>query len=62
MSGSKSSNTGSKKAQNTEQEGEVLYQKLGEQWFAFSIVNDEVFMSPVTAETIQEVKNEAAQN
>ncbi len=42
----------------TEQEVEVLYQKLGDQWFAFSIVNDEVFMSPVTSDQIQDIRRE----
>jgi hypothetical protein len=37
---------------------EVLYQKLGDQWFAFSVMNDEVFMSPVPEEKILEIKQE----
>jgi len=37
-------------------EAEVLYQKLGDRWFAFSIIDGEVFMAPVSEETIQEVK------
>lgn len=41
-----------KKIQETELEVEVLYQKLGDRWFAFSIVNDEVFMSPVSDDQI----------
>ena len=61
MSGSSKSKFAGNKATN-EQEVEVLYQKLGENWFAFSIVDEDVFMSPVSAEQIMEVKNEAAQN
>jgi hypothetical protein len=41
---------------NTEMEVEVLYQKLGDRWFAFSIVNDEVFMSPVSDDQIQQAR------
>jgi hypothetical protein len=29
-------------------EVEVLYQKLGEKWFAFSLIDNEVFVCPVT--------------
>ena len=39
-----------------EQEADVLYQKLGNTWFAFSIVEDEVFMSPITEEEIVAIK------
>jgi hypothetical protein len=41
-----------------EQEVEVLYQKLGENWFAFSMIDDEFFMSPVSDDKISEIKNE----
>lgn len=49
--------SGSKK--NKEQEVDVLYQKLGENWFAFSIIEDEVFMSPVSDDQIKEIKKES---
>jgi hypothetical protein len=39
---------------------EVLYQKLGDRWFAFSVINDDVFMSPVSEEKIVEIKQERA--
>ncbi len=29
---------------------EVLYQKLGDRWFAFSLIDNEVFVCPVTEE------------
>ena len=29
---------------------EVLYQKLGDEWYAFSIINDEVFFGKVENE------------
>jgi hypothetical protein len=45
-----------KQIQETELEVEVLYQKLGDRWFAFSIVNDEVFMSPVSDDQIAVAK------
>ncbi len=32
---------------------EVLYQKMGDRWFAFSVVDDEVFVGSVTPESIQ---------
>ena len=41
---------------NQEQDVDVLYQKLGNTWFAFSIIGDEVFMSPVSEETLNEMK------
>ncbi len=41
-----------------DKEVEVLYQKLGDQWFAFSVIDGDVFMSPVSDETIRQVKNE----
>jgi hypothetical protein len=43
--------------QSNEQITDVLYQKLGGQWFAFSILDGDVFMSPVSDDRITEVKN-----
>lgn len=37
---------------------DVLYQKLGENWFAFSLIDDEVFMSPVSDDKIAEIKSD----
>lgn len=45
-----------------EQDVEVLYQKLGDKWFAFSIINEEVFMAPISEEKIIEIKSEKATN
>jgi hypothetical protein len=42
----------------SEVEVDVLYQKLGERWYAFSIVNDEVFMSPVSDDQIHSARTE----
>jgi hypothetical protein len=50
----------SKSNQIDDQEVDVLYQKLGERWFAFSIVNDEVFMSPISDEEINNMRNAPA--
>ena len=57
MSAAKQSNTnGSFK--NSTQEVEVLYQKLGGQWYAFSMIEDEFFMAPVAEEKIEEIRRE----
>jgi hypothetical protein len=39
-----------------EVDAEVLYQKLGDRWFAFSIIGDEVFMAPVPEEQIHSIR------
>jgi hypothetical protein len=41
-----------------EVDADVLYQRLGDRWFAFSLIGDEVFMSPVTDEIINGIKAE----
>jgi hypothetical protein len=50
--------TKNNKAKNVikEIDAEVLYQRLGDRWFAFSLIGDEVFMSPVTDEIINGIK------
>jgi|GEM_PF-2362643 len=52
------------KKQNAVREidAEVLYQKLGDRWFAFSLIGDEVFMSPISDEVINDIKQEANAN
>ena len=35
------------------QEVEVLYQKMGDRWFAFSLIDDEVFVGSITPEDLQ---------
>ncbi len=30
-----------------EREVDVLYQRMGDKWYAFSVIDDEVFMGPV---------------
>jgi hypothetical protein len=34
------------------QEVEVLYQKMGDRWYAFSLVDDEVYIGPVPTEEL----------
>ena len=40
-----------------DREVEVLYQKMGETWYAFSLIEDEVFFSPVPEAAIHEIQN-----
>ena len=42
---------------------EVLYQRIGGKWYAFSVVGEEVYMSPIsddvlTETQLSEIKNE----
>jgi hypothetical protein len=61
MSGSKISsqkNNTKNQSEKKETEVEVLYQKLGNTWYAFSMIEDEVYVAPVTEEKITEIRNE----
>ena len=58
MSATKSKKTNTDSTSNNDQYVDVLYQKLGENWFAFSLIDDEVFMSPVSEDKITEIKND----
>ncbi len=44
----------SAKSAATDQTGfvDVLYQRMGDRWYAFSLVDDEVFFAPVDQELI----------
>lgn len=53
----KSKNQNTNAARN-EMDVEVLYQKLGDRWFAFSLIGDEVFMSPISEDLLEEIRNE----
>jgi len=44
------------KANVKELDVDVLYQKLGDRWFAFSIINDDVFMTPISEEEITNMR------
>ncbi len=35
---------------------EVLYQRMGDKWYAFSVIDDEIFFGSVDEETLKEVK------
>ncbi len=35
-----------------ETEADVLYQKLGDRWYAFSLIDDEVFFGSIGAEEL----------
>jgi hypothetical protein len=38
---------------------EVLYQKMGDRWFAFSLINDEVFVGSIPASEITQGNGKA---
>jgi hypothetical protein len=38
---------------------EVLYQKMGDRWFAFSLVDDEVFVGSITQNEIDQAEKAA---
>ena len=39
---------------------EVLYQRMGDRWFAFSMINDEVFVGSISPEELNGDLNAAA--
>ena len=45
---------------NNAQNVEVLYQKMGSRWFAFSIVEGEVFMGSISQEEIDRLEAKEA--
>jgi hypothetical protein len=40
---------------------EVLYQKMGDRWFAFSLINDEVFVGSIPASELERQSQQAEQ-
>jgi hypothetical protein len=40
-----------------EQTIDVLYQKLGSHWFAFSLIDNEVFFSPIPEERVEKIRH-----
>lgn len=42
----KNPNTEEKKINKTD-EAEILYQKLGDRWYAFSVIDDEVYIGSI---------------
>ena len=51
-------NPNQKSKASAELETEVLYQRLGDTWYAFSIINEDVFMSPISEDKIEEIKRD----
>ncbi|MBN22141.1 MAG: hypothetical protein CL678_12750 [Bdellovibrionaceae bacterium] len=47
----KTQNSKKQDSKNTEQEADVLYQKIAGKWYAFSVVDEDVFMGEVPEET-----------
>jgi hypothetical protein len=41
-------------------EVEVLYQRMGDRWFAFSLIDDEVFVGSITPEELKETEEATA--
>jgi len=58
MTASKSKKNRQNTSSANDQYVDVLYQKLGDNWFAFSLIDDEVFMSPVSEDKIEEIKQD----
>lgn len=49
---SQAANKKNRQSSNNEASVEVLYQRLGNKWFAFSLIDDEVFVGSVPDEAI----------
>ena len=49
-------NTVNETQQNTAAEVEVLYQKMGDRWFAFSVVGEEVFVGSISQDEIDQAE------
>jgi hypothetical protein len=45
-----------KNAANTAKNVEVLYQKMGNRWFAFSVVDGDVFIGSISQEEIDRLE------
>ena len=43
-----------------ERDVEVLYQKMGDRWFAFSLIDDEVFVGSISQREIDDTDGDAA--
>lgn len=51
-------NRNSNNSNAQEMDVDVLYQKLGDRWFAFSIIGDEVFMAPISEDQLDSIRRE----
>ncbi len=47
-------------SKKSDQTVEVLYQKMGDRWFAFSLINDEVFVGSISDEELAVAQAEDA--
>jgi hypothetical protein len=56
---SNANNSSKKKSQDTN-EVEVLYQRMGDRWFAFSLIEDEVYVGSLTPEEIIDAREAEA--
>jgi hypothetical protein len=54
----RSGRTDTKDTKTTDTDAEVLYQKLGDRWFAFTLLDGEVFVAPVPEDMIETVLRE----
>ncbi len=61
MSQNKARRSGSNHKTQITQDGtvEVLYQKMGDRWFAFSLIDDEVFVGSISQEEIDVLESGA---
>ena len=41
------------KAKSQEQTVEVLYQRMGDRWYAFSLIDDEVFVGSISIQELE---------
>jgi hypothetical protein len=46
-------NQTAKNTQSNQDTVEVLYQKMGDRWFAFSLVGDDVFVGSLTQDEVE---------
>lgn len=46
---------GARAPQVSDDQVEVLYQKMGDRWFAFSLIEDEIFVASFTPDEINKV-------
>ncbi len=52
MSNPKQNSNSKTNPANTEEIAEVLYQRLGNRWYAFSVIEDELFVGSISDEEV----------
>lgn len=50
---SQGAKTQGNQGRKSDQTIEVLYQRMGDRWFAFSLINDEVFVGSISQEELE---------